>query len=203
VRTRPGNLLRWGGAGVVAAAALVWAGCSPERDYKTLSIFFDGVPDPRAKGSARGGLSADAAKRGALAKQAGVMVSTHKPFAEENCTACHADPAARVLASAADANACLNCHAKVMDAYAVMHGPVIGKACLWCHEPHESTSPWLLKTQAATLCTQCHERETLTQRTAGHRPDAAGCLDCHTGHGGHALPFLRADATTRPAKPGP
>jgi predicted CXXCH cytochrome family protein len=92
----------------------------------------------------------------------------------------------------------------VMTEYPAMHGPVIGKACLWCHEPHESTSPSLLKTTAATLCLQCHERELLTTRVDGHRLETASCLDCHKGHGGHAIPFLRADALTLPAtRPNP
>jgi predicted CXXCH cytochrome family protein len=194
------NLLKPTTVGVViAAAALLWAGCSPEKHYKTLSIFFDGVPDPNAKTSTAKAAAASGNKLGAPGRQGGPIASIHKPFAEENCTACHAQ-ATQIFASAMDANVCLNCHQKVLDAYPVMHGPVIGKACLWCHQPHESPSPWLLKTQAATLCTQCHERESLTQHSEGHRSESASCLDCHTGHGGHALPFLRADASTQPTK---
>jgi predicted CXXCH cytochrome family protein len=187
---------------MICAAAFLWIGCSPEKHYKTLSIFFDGVPDPHAKTSAANGSNSGISQLGSPTRQAGLIVSTHKPFAEENCTACHAQ-ATQIFASAMDATVCLNCHGKVMDAYPVMHGPVIGRACLWCHEPHESTSRSLLKTVAPSLCTQCHERESLTQRTDGHRLETASCLDCHTGHGGHALPFLRADATTtQPIKLG-
>jgi predicted CXXCH cytochrome family protein len=184
---------------MICAAAFLWIGCSPEKHYKTLSIFFDGVPDPHAKTSAANGSASGISKLGSPMKQAGSIVSIHKPFAEENCTACHAQ-ATQIFASAMDASVCLNCHQKVLDAYPVMHGPVIGRACLWCHEPHESTSRSLLKTMAPSLCTQCHERESLTQRIDGHRLETVSCLDCHTGHGGHALPFLRADATTQPIK---
>jgi predicted CXXCH cytochrome family protein len=193
------KLLKKGGAGAICAAALLWFGCSPEKNYETLRIFFDGVPDPHAKTLSQNPTAPGNNKLGSPNRPAGVMASIHKPFAEENCTACHAQ-ATQIFASAMDANVCLNCHQKVLDAYPVMHGPVIGRACLWCHQPHESTSPWLLKTQAATLCTQCHDRESLTQHSEGHRLESASCLDCHNGHGGHALPFLRADTTTQPTK---
>ena len=194
------QLLRKGGVGVIGLALLLlWFGCSPEKHYETLKIFFDGVPDPHAKTLSQNPTSPGGNKLGSPSRLAGAMASIHKPFAEENCTACHAQ-ATQIFASAMDAAVCLNCHQQILDAYPVMHGPVIGKACLWCHQPHESTSPFLLKTQAATLCTQCHDRESLTPHSEGHRLESASCLDCHMGHGGHALPFLRADTTTQPTK---
>ena len=34
------------------ASCMAWAGCSIEKHYKTLSFFFDGVPNPEAKAKA-------------------------------------------------------------------------------------------------------------------------------------------------------
>jgi predicted CXXCH cytochrome family protein len=190
---------------IVCAAALGWWGCNAEKDYKTLTFFFDGVPDPHA--SKRSSADLSTPRSAGLSVTGGVgggqVVSVHKPFAEEKCTSCHAQPS-DVFSATMDTNLCLNCHQKVMTEYPAMHGPVIGKACLWCHEPHESTSVSLLKTTAASLCLQCHERELLTTRVEGHQQETGSCLDCHKGHGGHAIPFLRADALALPAtRPNP
>ena len=183
----------------VCAAVVGWAGCSAERDYKTLSFFFDGVPDPHAKAATR--VSTDEiAEMSPEARKRLPVRSIHKPYADEQCTACHAQTA-QVFAVAQDSNMCMTCHKPVLDEYPVMHGPIVGKACLWCHEPHESASPNLLKTTGAALCAQCHERELLSRKTPGHLSESGSCLDCHTGHGGHKAPFLRASAATPATKP--
>jgi predicted CXXCH cytochrome family protein len=183
-------------AALVAAGAVAlgcWVGCSEQRDYRTLSVFFDGVPDPNAKAKSDASSTTGPTKRDAGGKTVRVIASTHKPFADEKCTACHAQPT-QVFASALDSNLCMKCHEKVLDAYPAMHGPVIGKACLWCHEPHESSSPSLLRTTAISLCIECHDRATLSTRVDAHKADAGSCLDCHSGHGGAKAPFLRAAA---------
>src|SRR4051794_14442856 len=71
---------------VLAAPVGVWVGCTAESKYKTLSFFFDGAPAPNAPKAAAGGAAGDEA---GPAKLAGA-VSVHKPYAEQNCTACHA-----------------------------------------------------------------------------------------------------------------
>jgi predicted CXXCH cytochrome family protein len=89
-----------------------------------------------------------------------------------------------------------------MDGHPAMHGAVVGKACLWCHEPHESSFPALLKTTDASLCFECHERGSLSTRVDAHRAESGSCLDCHNGHGGDRPPFLRASvAASRPSAP--
>lgn len=197
--TRINSLKRMAAAAAFGAAALCcWAGCSVERDYRTLSIFFDGVPDPHAKATTQNSITPGVPKPGQAAKSARVVASTHKPFAEEKCTACHANPT-QVFASALNADLCLKCHDKVMNEHPAMHGPIVGKACLWCHEPHDSSYPSLLKTTDASVCLQCHERATLSTRVEAHRATTGSCLDCHYGHGGDRPPFLRASATSRPA----
>lgn len=196
-------LLRLAGVALAALLALgFWAGCSVERDYQTLSIFFDGVPNPHAKATTQNaGSTADLTRPGAAAKAGKPVASTHKPFADEKCTACHTRPT-EVFASALDSNLCIKCHEKVLDAYPAMHGAVVGRACLLCHEAHDSPYPSLLKTTAADLCTQCHEPGTFKSRVDGHNvamttnADVVSCLNCHTGHGGEKPPFLRPNVIT-------
>jgi predicted CXXCH cytochrome family protein len=65
--------------------------------------------------------------------------------------------------------------------------------CLWCHEPHESDQPRLLKTTAPDLCLQCHDRELLPSDNPAHQSEQANCLDCHVGHGSPKSGLLRAD----------
>ena len=130
-----GAATRWT-LGVMLAsstAAAVWCGCTVTKEnYATLSLFFDGVPDPNAK--VAGGDPGDATLAAA--------VVVHKPFAEEKCEECHKT---QYRPSRNDPRACLKCHDKLMEEHAWTHGAVAGGACLWCHSPHESVRKWLLR----------------------------------------------------------
>jgi predicted CXXCH cytochrome family protein len=174
--------------------ALAWEGCSVERNYKTLSLFFDGVPSPeaRAKAAALSGINPDARKS--------PTYSLHKPFGEDRCTDCHNNISALTSVSA---DVCMKCHKQVPTEYARMHGPVAAGACLWCHSPHESPQAHLLKKPAREVCIQCHEAGLLdATRIPAHADAAASCLDCHGGHGGPAAYFLR-EGISRTATPMP
>ena len=108
--------------------AAIWSGCSvTPQNYKVLSFFFDGVPDPSVPPGAIG------VRRGPDGKPTFVVV--HKPYAEERCDECHRT---KYRPSKNDSSICLKCHAPVQTQYQRMHGPVVATACLWCHSPHES-----------------------------------------------------------------
>lgn len=189
------RVIRGTGARRALAASLagamgiaVWCGCTVTKEnYATLSFFFDGVPDPSAKG---GGPEGDAL----IAER----VVVHKPFAEEKCEACHKT---QYRPSRNDARACLECHDKLMDEHAWTHGAVAGGACLWCHSPHESVRKWLLRGPDRKLCAQCHAPAMLNDSTVpAHADEKLSCLSCHFGHGGDSATMLRPGATaTTPA----
>jgi predicted CXXCH cytochrome family protein len=80
----------------------------------------------------------------------------------------------------------------------MIHAPVAAKACLWCHNPHESGLPALLRDPAPTVCVQCHEKDLLGPKPPEHLLPDSKCLDCHLGHGGVKKYQLRADV-----QPGP
>lgn len=173
----------------VIAGACVWAGCTVTKtNYKTLSFFFDGVPDPEA--TLQKGAPGDTT--------IAVAVVQHKPFLEEKCEACHKT---QYRPSRNDPSACLSCHDKVMNQHEWTHGAVAGGACLWCHSPHESARKWLLRAPDRKLCMQCHSAALLTGDTVpAHADSTSGCVDCHYGHGGKTAVMLKpgATATTKP-----
>lgn len=185
---------RWG-AGVCAGSLLIlaWSGCSIEKDYETLSLFFDGVPDPKA---------IQAAQIGEDGKPANIRVSptysSHEPFMKEQCSDCHGG---RKRLNKNDSSICLKCHEGVPTKHERMHGPVAAGACMWCHHPHESAFAALLRDVPTKVCAQCHDSSLLSTTVVPEHADAArSCLDCHTGHGGAQPYFLRERPIVPPGK---
>lgn len=172
--------------------AALWTGCAvTTSNYKALSFFFDGVPDPSLKvagGASTGGQPS--------------FVVQHRPFVEERCDECHKT---KYRPSKNDSSICLQCHAAVKTQYSNMHAAVIANACLWCHNPHESAQPFLLRTADRKACAQCHTPSSLgSDHVPAHADEARGCLECHSGHGSNHPFLLRTpgpDATpeTNPA----
>ncbi|MFO0829372.1 MAG: cytochrome c3 family protein [Phycisphaerales bacterium] len=187
------GVVRFRAARVVAAGALLsaacaiaasWSGCTVTVDnYKTLSVFFDGVPNPEGAG-----MVVDPST-GAIRQR--VTVSVHKPFAEQQCGECHRG---RMRPTRSDGSLCLKCHDKLVAEHEYMHGPVAAAACLWCHDPHESVEPHLLRDVDFKICTQCHTTELLDATKVPEHGDASSsCLKCHVGHGS-SQPFMLRSA---------
>lgn len=160
---------------VCALSAGVWSGCTVTKsNYKLLSTFFDGVPDPDAVMGTDGSGGAGSVKLPSL--------STHPPYIKEQCGDCH-NTGARLNRNSS--KLCLQCHEKVPTEHERMHGPVAAVACLWCHSPHESPQKHLLRDVDQKVCAQCHTPALLdAQREPAHADAARSCLECHTGHGG-------------------
>lgn len=194
--TRRGRArVRAAGCVVALAAATVWLGCSVEKNYKTLSFFFDGVPDPNAPAGRPGSQQA-----GEIDIKQSPTYSIHRPFKDDACAECHGS---RLRLSRDDSTVCLKCHAVKTTEHAKMHGPVAAGACLWCHTSHESAYPSLLKDQDRRVCLQCHEPGLLnSSRTPAHADAARGCLECHFGHGGERPLFLRQGPAAAPSPGG-
>ena len=180
-----------------ACLALVWAtgaviGCSsPQARYRVLSVFFDGVPNPDAQVT-----RTQSAQNDPTAVYRKPTNSVHKPFAANDCSACHTGGAEAAIGSSGsesvlDSDICMKCHQPIPTQFAVMHAPVAAKACLFCHDPHEASQPHLLKMPAPMLCTQCHDRSLLGKKPPEHLDEKMNCLECHTGHGGDHKFFVR------------
>ncbi|MGD0388924.1 MAG: cytochrome c3 family protein [Tepidisphaeraceae bacterium] len=178
---------------ILAILSMLAVGCSVRKNYKTLSFFFDGVPDPNAP--VKASLAPLSAAAGPNGEPAPVKMYRHKPYAEGKCGECHAADKKHLVTVKAEL--CVKCHAPAVNQYPVMHAPVAIGQCLWCHEPHESDSPRLLKTTAPTLCMQCHDPELLPADVKPHQmADQANCLACHVGHGGAKASLLLVDNPT-------
>jgi predicted CXXCH cytochrome family protein len=187
-------------AGVGAVFALsalcgLWMGCNPMERYHVLKLFFDRPPEPpELRGaSARAGATSKPAGTGATAG------SVHKPYAAKQCDACHtAKPPASFEISAVDGASCAHCHRSALVQVAGSHALARPGACLWCHHPHESQHPMLLRVKAPELCMQCHEPRRLAEVKPAHADARRDCLNCHGGHGGQAR--LAAPRTPGPVR---
>lgn len=186
-RTRVGTAARLEGAALllIIVALAIWSGCTvTKQNYKALSFLFDGVPDPSLP---------PGSEAGRLEGGKPVFVVIHKPYAEERCDACHRT---RYRPSRNDSGVCLECHASVKVTYPHVHGAVEAAACLWCHNPHESSRPALLRDSDRKMCAQCHTLSMLgTTKVPAHSDAARGCLECHSGHGGTTSSMLKPDTT--------
>lgn len=180
--------------------AAAWGGCSVEKHYELLSLFFDGVPDPNAvvdDGGSRGPRD-----RGGAGGPV-TVASAHAGWAERRCTDCHVPQRRDTVflslgVGEPEQDVCMKCHAAVIDAPRFVHGPVAARFCLECHLPHESPLPHLLTEPAPALCLGCHALDTLMP-IPEHGDAARSCLECHYGHGGDDRAFLRPAAPEPPA----
>lgn len=203
---QPRRRLRALRAAALLALAAGWWGCTvTEKNYKLLSFFFDGVPEPPGRPGAATGPARAAASGESM------LLSAHQFWVDRQCTMCHGEAARMGFFAAGfselDSNVCLECHTGVLDEYPRLHGPVAAVACLECHNPHSSPHPSLLVAAAPQLCLRCHGfqlRE--SPPTPEHRDMDQDCLACHQGHGG-GQGFLRQALETPRAgegtEPGP
>jgi predicted CXXCH cytochrome family protein len=187
---------------LVLLASSLWTGCTTQKNYKVLSFFFDGVPDPNAPKLAPGQMLMGRQPGGAP-----IIIYGHKPYQDQNCDACHASGIGTVLRPESlniSSTVCLKCHGKIPSEFPVMHGPVATVECLWCHTPHEADTKALLKAHSPDVCLQCHSRELLDPNPPEHMVATASCLDCHFAHGATKHGLLRAGntPTTLPAAGG-
>ena len=179
-------------AGAALAIFLgVWiAGCgTPQEKYRTLSFFFDGVPNPDAPKVARRVTAAGSTVTLAI-------VSRHKPYVDNNCESCHRSATGQMMDFSEAWKRCTSCHKDATNKYARMHGPVARAACNFCHTGHESVEPKLLRAAPIKVCTQCHDQQLLGPKPSQHNDGVTSCITCHSGHGGPEANFLKPNWQT-------
>lgn len=109
------------------------------------------------------------------------LQSEHAPWKSHECEKCHDQGLGSAITNP-DAS-CPSCHAPVIvQAWANdHHEPVRKGKCSWCHQPHNSTLPNLLRPLGEKICYRCHDSQAL--RTSGHiTVTRADCSICHAGH---------------------
>ncbi len=138
---------------------------------------------------------------GHASTKTGLLSATaHQPFAEGNCTKCHALPDATGAISFAEGSnketVCASCHADQAkgDSWSVPHPAVSSDNCSECHAPHNSRFGNLLVKDEGTLCLDCHG-DVLTESDLGkHEPVILGqCSACHDVHGSDKGKLLKVE----------
>jgi predicted CXXCH cytochrome family protein len=159
------------------AVAALAIGCSSATRHKALTVFFDGVPEPKQAAAAEG-QRPDAAAAAAPAAP-GRTFGEHGPYAAKLCGACHQSAATNALVVPKD-ELCFVCHELPRDKRYV-HGPLASGGCLACHDPHSSKYRYLLVSEAEGFCLECHDRQAV-MRVAAHAGVTQPCTDCHDAH---------------------
>lgn len=185
-----------------ALLLLLLPACDRVVRHKVLSTVFDGVPslpDPeelcrdyrRERSEVEPGAETLAAGEDEGAgKVATAEHSSHEPYAQKDCQACHDFERGSGLRVAAD-RLCLTCHQDFVRGRFV-HGPVSVGDCLACHRPHTSPHGSLLILDKGELCGRCHREARLTPGM--HEAVAArqmSCPECHDPHQGSESYFLK------------
>lgn len=132
----------------------------------------------------------------------GKDVVVHNPVKEGMCTTCHqatvdsqkpttqpttTQPTTKhpnnliITLTQQGSELCAMCH-EAMNKKKVIHAPVMGGDCTFCHNPHQSSERGLLKEKRPQLCLQCHA-ESLVKNMSVHKPVGGGnCSACHDMH---------------------
>jgi predicted CXXCH cytochrome family protein len=169
--------------------------CSSSKHYKTLSVFFEGVPNPSVQQvtakkdtfHTASGVSADGRKHPGKTE---AQIIVHPPYKQKKCEACHkqGDMDKTLIRQA---TACYKCHEDFSIRYNRLHGPVGGGYCSACHNPHFSDNARLLKRPGQKLCLYCHNATELVRVEIHRMVGDANCTSCHNPHGGSDGTFLK------------
>jgi predicted CXXCH cytochrome family protein len=157
----------------ICALAVSLTACDPAARYKTLHIFFDGVPNPDAAKK-----QVPAAGATAPAADTRISFSQHGPYAAKLCTACHEPQTNALIAPATEL--CFHCHELNLNKTYV-HGPIASGGCLVCHDPHGSRYRYLLVSESDTFCLHCHDQQSIAQSPT-HKNSKQQCTVCHDAH---------------------
>lgn len=169
--------------------------CAPQKRYKVLKFFFDGVPEP---GAAKRKAEEERRKKAAKTKpgqptkqpeQWQAIKSRHPDYFRNICNNCHDNTAGNFMRTARKEDLCFTCHKQEQFTGAFVHGPVAVQNCLTCHLPHESPLPNLLKKKTPELCTQCHEQPSFSAAETCKRD--MDCSQCHYPHASPKRYFLK------------
>ncbi len=160
--------------------------CSVKKNYKVLSVFFDGVPNPEEKkktavAKAENGTPINSTGKTGRPEVKEVIRSSHPDFAERECKECHNIARANLLKGKGRL-LCFSCHDKSEFGGVYVHGPIAGGGCSTCHLPHESKYESLLKNTGDQMCLDCHTPGDLTKIEPHEEKEGRTCVQCHLPH---------------------
>lgn len=167
-------------SGIIVFSIIIY-GCSKDISYKTLTFFFDGVPDTNSVKIKEDtlNLTSDAVTAGDLLKAPETNRVVHPPFKDKDCSICHYEGTFTLP----QPKLCYQCHDDFATKYPFLHGPVAGGYCTACHHPHMGEKKLLLR-EGQDLCLHCHDRERVLKNESHDGIENTNCTECHNPHGG-------------------
>ena len=180
---------------ILLLAIFAISSCAPERQYRVLSFFFDGVPDPN-RNTIQASDSTLADSNAVVGREVKPEYFTHKPYEEEKCKSCHEEGYSNALIKAMP-ELCYSCHEDLNAKYEITHGPVAAGACLLCHDQHMSKFESLLIRPDREICFYCHDQKDVFANKMHEKIGESNCTVCHNPHGGGNRGFLNSSACTQ------
>ena len=119
---------------ILLLAIFAISSCAPERQYRVLSFFFDGVPDPN-RNTIQASDSTLADSNAVVGREVKPEYFTHKPYEEEKCKSCHEEGFSNALIKAMP-ELCYSCNEHLKAQYEINQGCVEAGACLLDHDKH-------------------------------------------------------------------
>ena len=165
--------------------------CSPQKKHDTLSIFFDGVPDPKIgktksdSASLAVNISSETRKKAKSEKK-----FEHPPHENGSCSDCHNLNESFHLVESQPV-LCQQCHDDFAKKYKLVHGPAASGFCTQCHDPHSSKYAKLLTRDGNNLCYFCHDKALVYKNDIHTSIGDSKCWDCHNPHGGADRTFMK------------
>lgn len=171
-------------AAITAIMVLPLAACrTEEARYRTLSIFFDGVPPLTTA-------LVESDTRPGIHQPMAIQFTVHQPWAERKCELCHSRMFSNEL-KVEKSQLCATCHEGDHAEGAFVHGPVASGQCDACHSPHRSRFPNLLYAEGEALCNTCHDDGTFSIIEMHQIETGQSCLDCHDPHSSENAYLIR------------
>jgi predicted CXXCH cytochrome family protein len=165
--------------------------CVTSSNYKILSFFFDGVPNPDSTQiSKNDSLKIVDTNSIRLATNSPKKGSVHPPYAERNCGICH-DLSKQYKLVSTMPDLCYTCHEDFSDGNKIVHGPVASGNCTECHDAHSSPNEKMLLDKSQKLCFNCHVKDDIMNNAVHSDIDSTLCWTCHEPHSSVDKLFLK------------
>lgn len=199
---------------MVTVLMALLSGCDKQTKHKWLNVFFTGVPPLEEENKAA--MEKDKTPQADEKAAPRPTLYKHPLTASSQCNQCHQSTAnfsmfggkrQQPVAFRKDMvspgplilprlELCIGCHKDKSAAEALARGlhlhPTSAKGdCYACHDPHQSTNPYMLLRKPQQICVPCHQDPKIMELAAHKKP--GGCLTCHNPHLGKDRKLLTKD----------
>ncbi len=187
--------------------------CNKHTRYRVLTFFFTGVPPIYEEKKEEKVLEKPVTPE--IAPQ--TVLYSHTPYVNRECYKCHkTDTVFRIPGEVKSKvstfkkgrdmpgpliieaeKICMGCHTYKSPLNSDpnklwIHTPTAEGNCSKCHNPHQSSLPFMLSKIDNVLCIECHYPGSIKQNKS-HEDENAMCLSCHNPHVGKNKMLLKKD----------